>query len=466
MKRIQYLCLIFALLLTVMPLAGCGGEQDTPPEDTTGAATNADPVGTEADPADTEPEDTSIRIALMKDGASAFRFIINPQAKTTVKTAVNILRNTLTNLTDVYAVISPDQNEAKQPVTYPGAAFVVGHTNRPDEIAFRAELAAKSEYAFGIRAEADTVIVTATHEDLIPVALEYFTSRYLTVGENGALSVERGTTVTLALEEPSVIVTGTKGSAAKIETDRHYATVAERVGTIPKSGNFKILQGGCATADYAWFAMINTADYDTNAAGVWIYKLDAKTWKVIKKSDLLMLDHANDITYNPKTNEIIVAHCYVDNKKATCIDADKLTITRVLRSTDKGFYSITYNPDKDEFVCGTGKANMNKFNGTLSVFKAYYAGSGTQLVTQGICSTNDYIYHVLFTSSTPGEPYNMIFVNRYDNGKKVNNIILSIAGQEPENISVVGDSFIIGCNSSSTTTADVYRVDLIDFGTF
>lgn len=448
-----------AVLLCAMLAASLVGCKETGQGPDTSVDTSVPGTESQTEP-ETPPEPAKITLA--KNGGAALKIVLKKNAKPTVDVAARQLRQRLLDFADIYFVMGVDNSAKDGTQENPSAAIVIGHSDRSDEKAFRAELAAAGEHAFGIRMTENAIIITATHEDYVPLAIDYFLENYMPKADAEGVEVVRCESITLTARE-DVIKVGQMSGVEEIFTDHRYATLSEKVGTIPKDGNFKILQGGCATADYAWFAMINTADYDTQAAGVWIYKLDAKTWKVIKKSEVLMLDHANDITYLPETNEIAVAHCYVDSKKITLLNADTLTVTRVLRA-DRGFYSVAYNAERKEFVCGTGKANMNFFSASL-LFRKYADGSGTQLVTQGIDCDKNYVYHVLFTSSTPGEPDNMIFVNRYDTGAKVNKIRLSIAGQEPENISVVDGGFIIGCNNSATpATADIYRTELVDFG--
>lgn len=305
------------------------------------------------------------------------------------------------------------------------------------------------------------MIITATEDDFVPLAVDYFLKYCVKTNPETGLILETGKFV--MTDQCNVVICGEKSDLSSITSDHNYATLSEKVGKITKSGNFDIMQGGYINENYAWIAMINTADYDTKAAGVYIYKYDVKTWRMVKRSQILMLDHANDITYDPATNELYVVHCYVDSKKVTVIDADSLEVKRDMHVTGGyGIYSLTYNPERKQFVGGTGKTNMVFFNDKLA-FTGYRPGVSTQLITQGITSDSRYVYHVLFTTQSV-EPYNMIFVYDIEKGKLQNKIRLSISGQEPENISIVNGEFMIGCNSSSASYADVFHSILIDFG--
>ena len=463
--------ILFALLLGIL----CGCKPTSPnPSGTTGGDVSAETTtrtedGTsEAEVTTTEEPvtttapifDPGTPLTLVSNGNTSFKIIFGQKASAEAMTAISSLRGVLKDTTSASFGMLPDSTPEKD------KEFIVGHTTRADEKAFRAELAADHTYAFGIKVTEKKVIVTATHEDFVPMAVDYFVAHYLETVPNGTVTLKDGTYQLTT--NAGVVISGEKSDLSVISKDHTYATVSEHIAYAPiKNGNFKILQGGCATEDYYWAAVINTADYDFYAAGVYIYKYDAKTWKLLKRTQVLMLDHANDITYRPDTNEIYVVHCYTDARKVTVMDADTLEVKRTERSSGLqtyGFYSLTYDAERKIFIAGNGKTNMVFFDENLS-FKKYKAGASTKLTTQGICSDSNYIYHVLFsTAKSPDEPYNMIYVYDSKMGNLANKIRLSISGQEPENISVVNGAFIIGCNNSSSSAFDVYKCTLIDFG--
>ena len=250
-----------------------------------------------------------------------------------------------------------------------------------------------------------------------------------------------------------------------IRLDTEYATISELVAHVPKNGNFKIMQGGCVTEDYAYFAIINTTDYDTKDSGCYIYKYSTDNWKLVKRSGVLMLAHANDITYDPNTNRLFVAHCYVDSTKISIIDADTLKLVGTIH-TDAGVYALDYHAESNTFIGGQGKSGtiFFKYNpqGNRLLTYSRISPTSTQMITQGICRDDQYAYHVMFSNSSV-EPYNTIIIYDLEGKKLAHNVRLSISGQEPENISLVNGTFYIGCNSSSSSQLDVYKSVLYEF---
>ena len=64
---------------------------------------------------------------------------------------------------------------------------------------------------------------------------------------------------------------------------------------------------------------------------------------------------AATFTYDPKTNRLYVAHCYVDSTKISIIDADTLKLVGSIH-TDAGVYALDYHAESNTFVGGQGKS--------------------------------------------------------------------------------------------------------------
>ena len=463
MKRSILPSIICILLIPVM-LISCVG--NTPADDT-----SASPADTSAVPETTLPgtDETTVpeteaaptsEYVLAEDGKAKMPVLIAANAASANLYSANVI---LQGMLDLTGIKFSRGNDTTQPtgIGRQTAGIVVGHTNRSDEKEFREELKKYGDYVFGIRFTSSSVIITSPSLDFVPVAADYFVDNFIKKSET-----EKGVSIKVTAPEDTVVV-GSVVTPDTVQSKHLYGTFSEKVGHIKKDGNFKIMQGGCVNGEYGWFAMINTADYDKQAAGVYIYKVKYGTWEVIARSDVLMLDHANDITYLPETNQIAVAHCYVDGQKISLINADTLKIEGTLRSDEGAFYSVSYNADKKEFVCGTGKTNMLHFSADMKK-KSLRNTETTTLTTQGICSDSSHVFHVLYAGSAAKagtEPFNMIFVNSYLSGVLENRIRLSVYDQEPENISIVNGEFIIGCNNSSDSkNTDIVRTLLIDFG--
>ena len=233
------------------------------------------------------------------------------------------------------------------------------------------------------------------------------------------------------------------------------------LGEIPRTDDFRILQGGCVTEDYAYFAMLSEEDFDSYfLSKCYIIKFDRRTMKEVARSEVLSLGHATDITYIPETNELYVIH--VVNRKVSILDADTLTVKDTVRMQLLDSYAIEYNVQRDEFVTGLASAGMGIFDRDLKVQRERSSKElDTTLVTQGICADEKYVYHVMYsTKSNTEEPEHMIFVRDWD-GALIASIPVGLKECEPENISLVGDTFYIGFNNSTWTGGVVYTGKLV-----
>ena len=243
-----------------------------------------------------------------------------------------------------------------------------------------------------------------------------------------------------------------------INSTDQFKVTAELVGEVPRIDGFRIMQGGCVTEKYAWFIMIN----EENARNYfmtecYIIKYERETMEEISRSEVLMLGHANDIAYVPETNELYVIH--VNLNHVSVLDADSLEIKAEKIMEGEG-HGIDYNESRESFVIASGELLMFIRDKNFKL-TGYADGVETTLTTQGICTDDKYIYHVLYSSPrNTEEPENMIFVFDWD-GNLITKIPIGFKEYEPENISVVGDTIYIGFNDRLTwESGKVYAMKL------
>ncbi len=458
-KWIKLLVLMMAAILLLTSWASSNTSEETEPmtdhgntEDAIGQTEVTEPMTTDLRE---DPVEEASLLNVVTNGATSFKVIRSDGASDEVGVAAIQLRKAINDATGANVGISSDLVKKDSDGSM---EILVGATNRAASQAFKNSL---EGYSFGIKVTEASIIIAASHEDFVPLAVDYFLENYME--NNNYVQVSEGTYAISTAA--SVICQGQLADLTNIRQDTNYATISELVGHIPKSGNFKALQGGCVTEQYAYMAVINTTDYDTKDSGCYIYKLNTDNWKIVKRSDVLMLAHANDITYDPNTNRLYVAHCYVDNTKISIIDADTLKLVGTIH-TDAGVYALDYHPESNTFVGGQGKSGTIFFryanNNSKLLTYGRIAPTSTQMITQGICRDDNYVYHVMYSNSAT-EPYNTIIIYDLEAKNLAHYVRLSISGQEPENISLVNGAFYIGCNSSSSTQLDIYKSVLYEF---
>ena len=354
------------------------------------------------------------------------------------------------------AVITTDWVKDESTIDPNAAEIILGTTNRPAGKALQAELVPGT---FAISAtETQLLIVGADDVDSYR-GVQYFIDEVL-AGKVEGIEVGDGV-LRIPVGYHYVSEVMDMGPSTILNSTDSFIAETKLVGPVPRIGNYKVMQGGVVTEDYAYFALINTADFPESAVEAYILKYDRETWKEVGRSKSLVLDHANDITYIPETNELYVVSCYVDSKRITVLDADTLEFKeRKSRGGSNGAYALEYNPLRGQFVSGLGKTNMCIYDKDLN-YVTYHQGKNTTLVTQGICADDKYIYHVLYsTKSNTEEPDNVIFVYDWD-GNFITKIPIGIKSYEPENISLVGDTFYIACNNADWTGGIVFTAKIV-----
>lgn len=336
------------------------------------------------------------------------------------------------------------------------AELIVGATNRPAGKALQAELVPGT---FAISATKTQLLIVGADDVDTWRGVQYFIDEVL-AGKAEGIEVGDGVLrIPVGYHYVSEVID--MGPSAILNATDKFVAKTKLIGPVPRIGNYRVMQGGVVTDKYAYFAMINTTDFPESAVEAYIIKYDRETFKEVGRSKSIVLDHANDIAYIPETNELYVVSCYVDSKRITVLDADTLEFKeRKSLGGSNGAYALEYNPLRKQFVSGLGKTNMCIYDKDLN-YVDYHQGQNTTLITQGICADDKYVYHVLYSpQSNKEEPENMIFV--YDwSGNFITKIPLGIKAYEPENISLVGDTFYIGCNNADWTGGIVFTAQIV-----
>ncbi len=141
-----------------------------------------------------------------------------------------------------------------------------------------------------------------------------------------------------AVNSPSELIT--KG--------KNYELKLTLVGTYSVGGDFKNGQGMCTDGKYAYLVFENKSSKPQTHK---IAKVDLATYEVVKVSEALPLDHGNDLTYNPNTGEILVAHNNPSPTLVSRINPETLTIIETFDIGQK-IYGITYCPWNDTYCLG------------------------------------------------------------------------------------------------------------------
>ncbi len=227
-------------------------------------------------------------------------------------------------------------------------------------------------------------------------------------------------------------------------TDTYSATLTRKLRLTPEYSlahkTYHVQQGAAADGTYGYFIMESQHEYKGS-----IWKVHLDTWEVEKSVYAIDIDHGNDMTYNPKTNQLIVVHNKPNYETLSFIDPDSLTVTDTLTLPFK-MYGICYNESRDEYVVGISGEGYRFFvlDKDFKVINEFN-GKDTGLVKQGMACDDQFIY---FPQNSQDQTVNKIIV--YDwSGNYINEIRVK-SMQEIESMFFVGGKAIIAFNASGS----------------
>ncbi len=216
---------------------------------------------------------------------------------------------------------------------------------------------------------------------------------------------------------------------------------------------FRGFQGGCSDGERYYYQVLmhyelsdRTKDYSC------IAKADMQTKQVMKYSGVLHFDHANDITYHPKKNLLMVANNKPNYTRITLVDPDSLEVVGYEESPVP-LYALEYNPDRDMFVAGiSGKREFCFLDGDLKLIddKTYRTVEADDRCTkQDICADNNLLYFILWDGKHKDMDDFQNRVTIYDwNGEYRGVLEFNLGAEEPESISIMGgEIYAVVCNN-------------------
>ena len=433
MKTKRIFALLFALIMTAS-LASCNGE---------GEAETTAPETTEAIP-ETTAKAVDLDLHIIADGASEWT-LIRPEVSAEYETsAMQALRNLIK---EKYGItINLDTDGKRKPGTEPEFQVLIGKTGEPESaeaIAFIESLE-RGKAAFVIEAHEKRLVIVASNSTMYNEALNYLEENFMNDTEmtvpvgfryaadaktlNPSLHIDENNELTVEMKQIYTIKTLTDANGIKC----------------------RVIQGACTDGEYLYTCLNDGA---SNGAVTAIVKTELATGKVVATYENKLIDHANDLTYNSKTNEILAVHNAPFRQKISIFDAETMELKEI-KTVRHDVYAIEYDEDGDCYWFGISHGyDYARYN---TVLKSYteYKGYDNGFTKQGMDADDKYVYFVLYKT-------NCIAVYTKD-GKYVRQIDLPVTAGEPENISHVGDTFYIVYNNPSWTGGIVYEVNITE----
>ena len=281
----------------------------------------------------------------------------------------------------------------------------------------------------------------------------------------------------LALVYKSPNSTATSGKAAevadkeyeKIDQSKYNVTENKKIATefaaaevlIPSkceelftiqtpASDIDLVQGGCTDGEYV-YQLFYGADLNDNQFNnkCVVVKCDLKTGKVVATSEVMQLNHANDITYNSKLGYLVVCHNAPLNNLITYIDAKTLELVDTF-ATENYMFSLDYNTTRDQYVVGliatkTFQILDADFNAVTDIFQP--SKSYKSSVNQGGGCDDNYIYFIYYKTNV---------INVYDwDGNFITSIelesVIPSEDYEVESLTSINGEMYVFCGQGKAT---------------
>ena len=308
---------------------------------------------------------------------------------------------------------------------------------------------------FLIRAAGNRITVAASNDAFLFDAVGYLIEKMTLEGGTLRLSGVIDTATAGNTSTLMYMFTQSKTVAAESEYQSKLSFLPGADGELGTNDDIMGTQGGCRVGKYHYQAIIKT-DKESNEMNniTYVVKYDLETKETVMCSELLQLNHANDMTYNAKTNELVIVHHGPRTKMLSFMDPETLTVTRTAQ-LPVSVYSIAYDKVRDMYVVGVaGGQNMRRITADFQYADGrtiWATESAKHYTTQGIACDEYFIYCVLYDSMHAGATNMQNIITVYDwYGNFVGTINAKVGNIEPENISVVDGKIFVLAHKSRT----------------
>jgi hypothetical protein len=391
-------------------------------------------------PEQTTAEKAGEDLHIVLDGTSEYVGIRPESAEDSEIEAVRSLKSLLREKYGVEIDLDTDGN--RKPGTDPEFQILIGKTDEPESANAISviESLGSSKASFVIEAHEKRLVVVASNSTMYEAAIKYLEESFMSEKEMTVPAGFRYVAEAVSLN-PSIY----------IEKDNELEVKMTELYTIKKNTdsngvNCRIIQGGCTDGKHLYVCLNDGADKN---AVTTIVKTELRSGKVVAKYEGIMIDHANDLTYNPNTNEILACHNAPNYKFISVFDAETMELKET-KKIRESLYAIEYDEDLDLYWIGlSGAYDFMYYDSAIKKNSKIYRGYNNGFTKQGVDVDDKYLYFVL---------YNQNCIAVYNkSGEYVRQINLPVTAGEPENICHVGDTFYIVYNNPSWSGGIVYE---------
>lgn len=221
--------------------------------------------------------------------------------------------------------------------------------------------------------------------------------------------------------------------------------------------NISTAQGGCSDGTYYYQAFYRRDGGSEQANNDCIVvKYDIKQGKIVAQTEILQLNHVNDMAYNSRTGLLVICHNAPFANLISYVKAETMEYVDTF-PIDEFIYSIGYSAKRDQYMVGisggqTFKVLDAEFKAVGEAFKPTSRSSSS--TTQGGTCDDDFIYFTLHSPS---------LITVYDwNGNFVTIIELPEINakiHETENMAVLNGEIYLSCCLIGRPKATVFKLN-------
>lgn len=281
--------------------------------------------------------------------------------------------------------------------TQTGNAYelLIGDTGREESIALKKTLSGNQ---FAIKRDGNKIIVVATNDVFLYDAIVYFIENYL---KNGADCIANSSKIVITGDINCKMSGDTTSLRYLFSKTDKLSSTSTAVATMPlPETNYITNQGGCSDGKYYYqsFLLVNSADESKNSTI--IVKYDLSTGKEVRRSGKINTGHTNDLAYNSRTNQLIIANNKPDYNIVTVMDASTFRILKTVKLPCP-IYGITYDAERDIYFIGCSNSkNLRALDSNFEIIdqNVYVTDQNTSgFMTQGIGSDDVFICGTYYT---------------------------------------------------------------------
>ena len=323
----------------------------------------------------------------------------------------------------------------------------IGDTGDAESVALKATLGADE---FAIKLLDNKIIIVASNPAFLYEAAKCFVDNYLKspnarVGENEITLLTDDINVKQAGNKASMNYQLTKGEKFTLDTVASYTLNNQQYGAIDANPRIYRRQGGCFTGE-VYYQVLITKNEDLAV----VARKNVKTGELIYSEPRLM-EHANDATYDPYNNRLIVGN----TKTIWIYDGDTLEFIES-KTLSHATSRISYSAERHTYIMGSYYFYDDSFTYTNKYVKSKLSTiyGDLTLSSQGTACDDVFIYSLLIESTDVSGKYNAHLGVLDWYGNTLAFITVNIEENfEPENVSVVdGKLYIAACSTQPVAT--------------